>query len=503
MPTASLNLRMCAAAATLTVVSACAPLQSQPTKITAVPQLASSQTVMDWIAQIEAQGLRRPGYAADAWTEQWLRDRFVQFGLQDVRLDPIDVMRWEPQQWSLQVWHDGDAAQTIELQSWPVPLSANAAALAGELVLSPQPGAHTAGKIAVVDLKLLDWPQSRMRDQVATWSYDPDGEFDTLRQVLPMSARFQKIMDPEIAAGAIGFIGILDFPWETDRYYNPYDAQPRSIPGLYLSRTNGERLKAFMAAAPTHARISLQRKQAPAISHNVLGSLPGRSDDWIVIGSHHDGPWNSAVEDASGTALVLAQAHYWSQLPREKRPHNMLFLLNGGHMSGGAGLHHMAETQKDFLQQRVVTEIHLEHAAREARVVDGALVPTDKPEVRWWFTSFIPQLEQSVARAICKEQLERSLIMPVENFPSPGRKHPPTDAAFFHPLAPIVSFLTAPMYLFDPADRLNMVHEESLVPLTRAVIDIVNDLDGISAAQIRQDIYTPPRAEKMPACNAA
>ncbi|TJY60003.1 hypothetical protein E4T66_12535 [Sinimarinibacterium sp. CAU 1509] len=470
---------------------------------TASPQLAPSEVVMDWIEQIEKQGHRRPGYSADEWTEHWLRDRFNEFGLQDVQLDPIDVVRWEPQQWSLQVWHENDADHVLELASWPVPLSANAEALEGELLLSQGPGPHTAGKIAVVGLELLSWPQRRIRDTVATWAYDPAGEFDTLTQVLPMSVRFQKIMDPEIAAGAIGFIGILDFPWETDRYYNPYDAQSRSIPGLYLSHTNGERLKAFMAEAPTRARISLQRKQTSATSHNVTGSLPGRSDDWVVIGSHHDGPWNSAVEDASGTALVLAQAYYWSQLPREMRPHNMLFLLNGGHMSGGAGLLHMADSRKDFLQQRVVTEIHLEHAAREARAADGKLVPTDKPEVRWWFTSFIPRLEQSVARAICKENLERSLIMPVEGFPSPESKHPPTDAAFFHPLTPIVSFLTAPMYLFDPADRLNMVHEDSLLPLTRAVIDIVNDLDDVSAAAIREGIYAPPRAQQMQGCAAS
>ncbi len=502
MTNPSKTIRTLATVAVLAACGACASLQSPPPSAT-TPQLASSQQVMDWIAQIETRGFRRPAYPADAWTEQWLRERFIEFGLQDVTLDPIEVMGWEPQQWSLQVWHDGDPDQVLELESWPVPLSAGAEALEGELVLSPQPGAQVAGKIAVVGLELMAWPQDRMRDKLATWAYDPAGELDTLTQVLPMSERFQKIMDPEIAAGAIGFIGILDFPWETDRYYNPYDARPRSIPGLYLNRSNGERLKAFMAEGPAHARISLRRQQAPAVSHNVMGSLPGRSDDWVVIGSHHDGPWNSAVEDASGTALVLAQAYYWSQLSQEQRPHNMLFLLNGGHMSGGAGLHHFAQTKKDFLERRVVAEIHLEHAAREARAVDGKLVPTDKPEVRWWFTSFISQLEQSVARAICKEKLERSLILPVEGFPSPASKHPPTDAAFFHPSAPIVSFLTAPMYLFDPADRLDMVHEPSLLPLTRAVIDIVNDLDGIGAAEIREGIYAPPRPQKMSGCTAS
>src|SRR4029077_8893487 len=130
-------------------------------------------------------------------------------------------------------------------------------------------------------------------------------------------------------------------------------------------------------------------------------------------------------------------------------------------MSGGAGLVHFVTANHDFIAQKVVTEIHLEHVAREARPEGGGLVPTDNPEWRWWFTSFIPPLEERVVDAICKEHLGRSLLMPPEGFP-PGSKNPPTDAAFFHPIAPIVSFLTAPMYLFDAADTIAMIHGPSL-----------------------------------------
>ena len=43
----------------------------------APPAPPSTATITRWIAQIEAQGLRRPGYPADAWTERWLRDQFL------------------------------------------------------------------------------------------------------------------------------------------------------------------------------------------------------------------------------------------------------------------------------------------------------------------------------------------------------------------------------------------------------------------------------------------
>lgn len=100
-----------------------------------------------------------------------------------------------------------------------------------------------------------------------------------------------------------------------------------------------------------------------------------------MVGSHHDGPWSSAVEDASGISLVLAQATYWAAQPVSRRPHRLVFLLQGGHMSGGAGLLGYIDRHADELDD-VVLEVHLEHAALECEVVDGEAVVTDQPTPR-------------------------------------------------------------------------------------------------------------------------
>jgi len=424
----------------------------------------------------------------------------VEFGLEDVTLDPVSVDRWEPLAWSLDVWHDATPGDRMSLPCYPTPFSAATSGLEGELALSSgMAGEDLGGKIAVVENQFLALPQSVLTS-FATWVYDPAGEVPTSVQILPFSGQLNTIMDPAVAAGAIGFVGILrGLPWDTDHYYVPYDDVHRPIPGLWLSERNGDRLLEFLGQGPARGRIVLERNLEPATSHEVTGVLRGASDQWIVIGSHHDGPWASAVEDASGTSLVLAQARYWSRVPARERPHNLLFLLNAGHFSGGAGLQHFVTTHHDFIANQVVVEIHLEHAAREARGDNGQLVPTDAPEWRWWFTSFIPPLEEAVAGAICAEGLGRSLIMPPEGFP-PGSKNPPTDAAFFHPLTPIVSFLTAPMYLFDEGDTLAMIHQASLVPLTRATIRIVEALRDQTVSSLRSAVYVPPRATKMPPC---
>ncbi|MBM4242913.1 MAG: M28 family peptidase [Deltaproteobacteria bacterium] len=460
--------------------------------------LTDSETMMDWIAEITAQGIRRPGYAADDWTEQWAAARFREYGLEDVTLDPIDVKRFEPLSCVLEVWHPETPSDRTTIPCFPAPFTA-AGEIEGDLAFATFQGDEDlSGRIAVNRDPLLVLPQT-IFTAFATWYHDPTNEVPTHVQTLPFGARLNGALEPALEEGAIGYVGILTMPWETDRYYVPYDAVERMIPAVWLSPGNGARLEEFVAGRPARARLAVASTLAAAISHNVTGALRGASDEWVIIGSHHDGPWASAVEDASGIALVLAQARYWSRVPARERPFNLLFLLNGGHMSGGAGLHHFVDTHADFLADEVVVEIHLEHAAREARGVDGALVPTDKPEWRWWFTSFIPPLEELVADTICRESLERSLIMPPEGFP-PGSEHPPTDAAFFHPLAPIVSFLTAPVYLFDEADTIDKVHEPSLEPLTRATVRIVEGLRGQTAAGLHAQTYVPPRAAAIPPC---
>ena len=216
-------------------------------------------------------------------------------------------------------------------------------------------------------------------------------------------------------------------------------------------------------------------------THNVVGTLPGGSDDWIVIASHHDGPWASAVEDASGTALVLAQARYWSQVPARERPHNLLFLLTSGHMAGGAGTRAFVEGHEDLLP-RVVLEVHLEHAARQCEPSGGRLVPTDDPEPRWWFTTRHPALESIVRQAVATEDLRRSLVLPPDAF----FESPPTDGSAFHGAGvPIVQYLTAPMYLFDAQDTLDKIHLGTLVPLTRAVARLIHATDGSTARSFR------------------
>lgn len=447
------------------------------------PRLATTDEMMGWINDIFDQGIRRPGYEANEWATEWSAQQFEDLGL-DVRFDPVSVERWESRNCALSVWPSDDRSRAIDVDCMAIPYSTASSGLEGS-VAEDEEGADLDGKIALYHMDLIRIPQALLT-AISTDQYDPEGVFETLQGVMPFGTRFLGVMDPPVEAGATGVISVLrDYPRDTHDYFVPYDAVVRPVPGVWVSREQGKRIDALAEAGPISARMSFEGGTETRTSNSVIGTLEGMSDEWIVIGTHHDGPWGSAVEDASGMALVLAQAMYWASLPMQERPHNLLFLMNAGHMAGGAGLKAFVDRNQELLEQTLV-EIHLEHVAKTAvEGPDGDLQVLDDPEARWWFVTDNPLLQGLTKDAIVRHELNRSFILEPTSWP-PGTETPPTDGAFFFPDTPIIQHLAAPVYLFDSADTPDKVHQPSLVPITEAVIDIVEGLTDQSATGVRE-----------------
>lgn len=444
--------------------------------------------IFAWLEEVFSHGVRRPGYPADRWAEAWLQDQFRAVGLENVRAEPVEMQYWEPRQAALSV--RGASGDWIEIPCFQLPYSAMADGLELDLIAfdSDAPD-RVRGAASLYDVLLIRLPHAFMREHMSVWSYDPSGTFDHGAHIMPFGREFQEIMHASTEAGAAAFIGTLSgYPGDSYQYYVPYDAVERSIPGVWISGSDGERLRAMLADGAVRVRLNARAKSEVMTGYNIVGELPGADDETVIIGSHHDGPWSSAVEDSSGVSLVLAQAAYWSRVPPSERPHRLVFLLNSGHMAGGTGQHAYVEQHREELEHAVL-ELHLEHVAAEFTDDGGTLHATGEPEVGWWFTSQIPRLQEAVRAAIEAEDVRRSHIVKPTVF---GEK-PTTDAADFYPAGvPIVNFLAAPFYLFDAMDTLDKIHRPHLVPITRAAIRIIESTAGVSAAEMRPaDVREP------------
>jgi hypothetical protein len=440
--------------------------------------LPSEQQLYDWIEEVFGHGVRLPGYPADRWAEEWLLEQFRALGLERVRAEPVQLAYWEPRAASLTV---SASDEEISVPCFQLPHSAIGVVEADLIPLDG--GARLDGAVALHDVPLMRTPFGYYQ-HVSTWHFDPDGTFDGNAQVLPFGREIQHVMEPAIAAGAAAFLGVLGgYPGDSYRYYVPYDAVSRPIPGAWISASAGDRIRGLLARGPVRARLTTDATRETITAYNIVGELPGADDETVIVGSHHDGPWASAVEDASGIALVLGQAAYWSRVAQDRRPHRMLFLLNCGHMAGGAGQATFVREHRAALD-RTVLQVHLEHVAAEVVERDGGLHHSGLAEARWWFTTRLNGLEAAVRSAIEVERVTRSFMLRPDQF---GEK-PTTDGADFHLAGvPLVHHLAAPFYLFDAMDTMDKIHRPSLVPVTRAAIRIIESTRDVSAAAMRAD----------------
>ena len=452
------------------------------------PGLPPTSEMLGWIDEVVARGVRRPGYPADRWAEEFILNKFEQLGLQSVRFESVKAALWKDSHAQLTVMA---GQRTAEFECFPVPMSEPTGVEGPIVPWDPADPTAVAGKVALSELRFGSLPEAAAKSASTSpdalvasgWAFDPDQTFADGRHRVPFAAELQDTMEPAIAAGAIGFIGVLrGYPSGGCDYYVPYDGKPRPIPGVYVSERTGDRLLELLENDAARATIEVVAERGSTTTRNVVGELPGTDDEWVIIGTHHDAPWASAVEDGTGIAMVLAQATAWAAVPESDRPHRLIFLATGAHMSAAAGTRAFIERHRQMLD-RTVLEVHLEHAALDSPPEGLPLdVASTRVTPRWWFTTENPVLEQIVWDAIVEHHLDRSLVLT----PDALGPFPTTDGGPFHVEGvPLVNYLAAPWYLFDPADTVDKVDHTSLLKVSRAAFDIVRATAKVSAARMR------------------
>ena len=420
--------------------------------------------MLQWIEEVVAQGIRRPGYPADQWAEEFILRKFESLGLQSVRFEPVDSAFWKDSHAELLVTANSGP---VAIACFPVPLS-NPTGIEGPLACwDPSDPSAVAGKVAVYELRFGSLPDefpvlSRRTpgngsspspgDLVeAGWAFDPDHTFGDGRHRLPFAPEMQDTMEPAVAAGAVGFVGVLrGYPSGGCQYYVPYDGRFRPIPGVYVSESEGDHLLSLIENGPVAARLAVVAERGSTTNRNVVGELPGADDEWVIVGTHHDAPWASAVEDGTGIAMVLAQAAAWAAVPESARPHRLVFVATAAHMSHGAGTRAFIARHREMLEHTVL-EVHLEHAALDSPPEgQGLEVASTHVTPRWWFTTENPALERIVWDAIVEHHLDRSLVLTPDRWP---RSRRPTAGSSTSKECPAGPRRACPLRCSFPAPR--------------------------------------------------
>lgn len=441
-----------------------------------------------WIRDLCQTPHRRPGTPEGARAEGWVADRFRELGLEDVASDPIPIPVWTADRGTL----------TVEGQSTPcfpvihtafTPPGGLRAPLAWVGTGTPRDfeRVDVRGRIAVADVPFPRMPTGLlMRGLKACYHLsDPDGQvrmgttqfMNFVRQNFiggvesAEEAPARDVYWQSVRRGAAGLCLILrDQPGNSNTHYGPYDGILKPVPALWIGCDDGVALRQ-QARAGAVATMTLEGSVVPGTMHNVWGVLPGVSDEVILVTSHHDSPFQGAVEDGTGVAQVLAQAWAWSRVPRERRPRTLVFVVDAGHFHGSQGAHGFARTHPDLMARTRIL-ITLEHlGAREVAGTPRGYVDTGCPAFTVMFTSGEPTTIATVVRALTDCPPRRTAAIPSDLL----APVPTSDASGYvaETGVPVISWIGCPYYLLDQHDTLDRVDFAELLPIARTVTRLV------------------------------
>jgi hypothetical protein len=97
--------------------------------------------------------------------------------------------------------------------------------------------------------------------------------------------------------------------------FNPEGAPegPDAVPTLTISQDEGFMLRDMLAAGQ-RVRISMRldiEEREGLKTENIYATLPGMSDEQIVVVTHTDGFFQGAMDNASGMATGIDIARHW------------------------------------------------------------------------------------------------------------------------------------------------------------------------------------------------
>ena len=460
---------------------------------------SSRDEMMDWIERIVAFGVRRPGYDASLEVESFLAACFVDFGLERVGKEPVPVNRWVPDRvrFRLPATETDVPCAAIPYTDWTDADGVHAPCVyVGDGTPDDFDGHDVAGKIVVVDARFADLSAAHLKaNRLAMHDPGetiPDGVLHEANWLITnFSAYFEAAQ-----RGARAFVGLLaDSPTDGSSYYVPYDGNLKDFPAVWIGREHGETVRSE-ARRGREGHLVSRGDTRTVNSHNVVGCVPGRTDEIILLTCHHDAPFASAVEDGSGLAVLLALAKTFGAEPG-RLERTLLFVAASGHFHGGVGNRVFVEKHRDDLVPKTVAAFGMEHIGHEVEP-DGAggYRLTGRPEVRAIFSVKNPTLVGLIEAGLQRHGPDRTIVVPPYLF---GPEPPCDSAPFFTAGIPSACLISGPLYLFDEADTLDKVAADDLMPtaqffseLVRAVDRIPVDTLEVGLTRRRDDPPAPP-----------
>ena len=400
---------------------------------------------------------RNVGTAGHEAIQDWVESYFRENGLEDVHRQPFDLRtQWAPRNWEVTFI---SGAETFTMESARPPQGAPSTPPGGlefELVWvgtgsdADYLGRDVAGKAVLIH----DIPRP-----------------GTLRHTLRTEGAVARAY--ERGAAAVGIVyGISDnfAVWQ----------RTGDGPGFNVGYADGMRLRDRLGRGQrVTVRLQMESEMLAGLSAaSVWGTLPGISDEEVLVIAHMDGYFQSALDNASGLAVMMGLVEHFSKVPRAQRRRTIRFLGSVGH-HGGPGTSWLHDNRETALANTVFA-INLEHVAVTRTKYWGPnlrMMNAVSP-MRWWLYS------SPAALHIVLDAFNRFNVGVTADL-EPGASG---EMGRMARDVPSMQVITSPEIKHTEQDTPEWIPAVGLEQIARAYAKIIDELNTLERSQIAPEI---------------
>lgn len=316
---------------------------------------------------------RNVGTQAHSETQDWVEGYFRRFGLDSIHRKSFDL----PPQWMA---HSYD----ISFSSGGAPFALKTARPAEDAPSTPAGGLEFE-LVWVNTGTAADFVGRDVRGKAVLIQSVP------MPGVLRHSITLEGAVQRAISAGAAA-IGLM---YGISDNFALFELRTQGKPGFCIGYEDGRIVLDRIGKGETvKVKIALQSEERANLkTASVLGTLPGTTDEDIIIVAHMDGYFDGAIDNGSGLGVMMGLLEHFSKVPRAERKRNLIFLGSAGH-HGGPGARWLHDERATVLAKTALI-INLEHVSAVRTKYWGPHLRKSNAvaPMRWWVWGSKPLLD--------------------------------------------------------------------------------------------------------------
>ena len=396
------------------------------------------------------------GTEADTENAEWMLAKFRQLGLTDVHEQYFDLPpQWMPQSWSATASINGKTLSLDTAQPTYLSKATPAAGLDVEAVY--------AGMGSEADIALARDVKGK-----AVFFYSTD---TGSRHIGISDGAIKRLAD----RGAAAIFVILGVPGNERTQFYPVNCP---VPSFSLGQKDGLAMRDMIAQAsgePVHVKIRIEVNLVPNLkSGTVWGTLPGTTDENVLVVAHRDGWFQGANDNATGVATLMGIAEYFAKIPKEKRRRTILFAGTTGHHNNSAESGSWFQQHPEFFAKTVLL-FNCEHTGLKQTAM-GTNQFSNAPAIYRWYAGDSPKLLDIANKAM--------LAFGVPTFPESSTSPPGEIGRYYHN-APSVEIINTGYVWHSDQETAETISLTGMESVTRAYAKIIADTDLVDRNELR------------------